>query len=157
MKDDKMPVEKTLDDLDKLMEELDNRPIFLKFTNKLSTIPSDVYYAVRNFFRYAVIGRIKNGFDVRECWNLDEHLQKYIAKRVNYLRLNTHGYQEFSDEWLSDNGLMRYKKETSEETYNHLLQVLTEMFIELEDAELNAATNKEGWRLISLLHGSLWD
>mgnify|MGYP003978882257 CR=1 FL=1 len=47
---------------------------------KLKSICTNVYYTVRNFFKYKIKGYITKRFDLREVWNLDVHLTSYAIK-----------------------------------------------------------------------------
>ncbi len=57
-----------------------------------------VRYARRKFFQ------LKNGFDPRDCWNLDKSLAAWLAPRLKHLSETSHGFSpqyESFEAWAS--------------------------------------------------------
>jgi hypothetical protein len=59
-------------------------------TEKLQTSLVTLYYAVRNFFKYNVILRIRHGFDVRDVWDLDDAYITHIMSLLDKYSILLH-------------------------------------------------------------------
>lgn len=127
--------------------------LFSKVSSILSSIKSNI--------KYGLIYRAKYGFDVRETWDLDVHLAKYIYPRLKYLSEHTQSFPARleNDDFLEENRLVQYKDKDGFETWRNIMIVMLDYFKTKGDDSFDfcVVPNEEGFRLFTLFWNDLWD
>lgn len=142
---------------------------------------------VTDFFRYSCYGRIKNGFDPRDCWDLGSATAKYLKPRLDkYIKdYEDHGHGVPSKlvckDYVIDNNLAQYfDGELQDEWFEHdsdmvpnsiaWLNILKKIQFSIGNtvAEFHGDVDydvlrqvrrdtEEGYRLLGLFFENLWD
>ena len=126
---------------------------------------SNTAIEIRNFFKFNVIGRIRHGFDIRDTWNLDSSIGRYIVPRLKFFIINKPaGHPSLLDDadFVAKHNLKQYVGD-GEDNYAAWIIILNKIlvafsFIAVED-NINRTSSdvEEGLRLFAIFCTSLWD
>jgi len=97
----------------------------------------ETYYSFRNFIKYRLIYKLRYGFDVRDIWELDVVISKYIISNLDYLK-NDSSIKDITfilesiEKYIEDDQYNNYND--AQEAYNKLYKIISNKKI-LENEE----------------------
>ena len=124
-----------------------------KDIEKVASMIKSQYYkvcrildSIQQFVKYQIVGRIKNGFDTRDCWGLNYSVAKYMLPRLKFFIKNKpmgHPSGLCDKKYVDDNNLEQYYNTpindewfsydySGEECYNAWMNILNAIYYSIE-------------------------